>query len=62
MRHGLCARLQIPHQGVGVKIAQQQNELEKQQACGPHGRRSPEPGKDDLGDHRLHLKEQEGAD
>jgi hypothetical protein len=36
-------------------------QLEKQEAGGPHRRRAAEPGKDDLGDNRLHLKEQEGA-
>ena len=61
MHQHLRARLQVAHQGVRIEIAQQQNDLEEQQTGGPHGGRPAKPGQDDLGDHRLHLKEQEGA-
>ena len=53
---------QMPVDGVGVQIARQQHQLEEQQADGPHGRRAAEPGQNHLGDDRLHLKQQKGAD
>ncbi len=61
MEDHLDARLEIADDRVGVKIAQQEHHLEKEETGGPDGGRPAEPGQDDLGDYRLHLEEQEGA-
>jgi hypothetical protein len=56
--------LDLPWQlseGVGVGVAQKQQELEKQHAGGPDAGAAAEPGKDEFADHRLHLEEQKGA-
>ena len=49
------------HEGVRVSVSGQQRELEEQQRGGPHRGRASEPGKNDLGDQRLHLEQQECA-
>ncbi len=47
--------------GVRIHVAREQQQLEEQHADRPYRRAAAEPRKDDLGDERLHLKEQEGA-
>ena len=49
------------HVGVRIDVAGEQQHLEKEHADRPHRRAAAEPGQDDLGDERLHLEEQEGA-
>jgi hypothetical protein len=41
--------------------AEQQRQLKEEKADGPDSRRTAEPRQDDLGDDRLHLKQEEGA-
>ena len=48
-------------QPVGPGVSAEQGNLEKQHAARPHGRRAAEPGEDQLGNERLHLKQQERA-
>ncbi len=57
----LAARGQAPDQEMGVGVAGQQRDLEEQHGRGPHRGGSAEPRQNDLGDERLHLKQEEGA-
>src|ERR1022692_3197929 len=61
MQQHLRPRFEVPDHRVRVQVAQQQHHLEKQHAGGPHRGAAAEPGQDDLGYHRLHLEQQEGA-
>ena len=45
-----------------VSVAQEERDLEEQHAGDPNRGRSAEPGQDQLGNHRLHLKQQERAE
>jgi hypothetical protein len=58
----LLARLQQPVQRVRVQVADQKQQLEEQHATDPHGRRSAEPGQNELGRERLDQKEKTGAE
>ena len=42
-----------------IEIAEEQHDLEKQQAYRPYSRDSPKPRKDFFRDERFHLKEEE---
>jgi len=44
---------------VRVSVAEQQGDLEEEHAGDPDGRRTAEPGQNQLGDHRLYLEQQE---
>ena len=46
---------------VRIGVSGQQHQLEKQHRRAPHRGRSAEPRQNDLGDQRLHLKQQKGA-
>ena len=48
-------------QQMRVGVSEQQHKLEKQKAYDPNRRSASEPRQDDLGDERLHLEQQEGA-
>ena len=61
MDQHLHARFEIADDRMGIKIAQQEHHLEKEQAGGPDRGGSAEPGQDNFGNHRLHLEQQEGA-
>ncbi len=62
MQLTLAARRKAGDDPVGIKVAEQQDHLEEEHARRPHRRRSAEPRQDHLADHRLYLKEQEGAE
>ena len=45
-----------------VQVATKERALKKQHRCSPDRRSPAKPGEDGLADHRLNLKQQEGAD
>jgi len=47
---------------MGVEVAEEKTDLKEQQAGGPDGRRAAEGRQYHLADHRLHQKQQCGAE
>ena len=62
MDHHLPLGIKAADQQVRVSVARQQRRLEKQHGRGPHGGRATEPRQNNLGDERLHLEQEEGAE
>src|ERR1700733_392417 len=61
MHQHLHARLQEADGDVRVSVSRQQQKLEEEHAGAPHRRRAAEPRQNHLGDERLHLEQQKGA-
>ena len=61
MHYHLPLGLYITNQTVRIQVTGQQQELEKEQRCAPHGGRSTKPGQDEFGDHRLDLEQEKSA-
>jgi hypothetical protein len=52
-------RTKISGQAVGVKVSEQQHDLEEKETGGPHRRGAAEPRQYDFGDDQLDLEQQE---
>ena len=61
MQRDLDPKREPPCQPVGIEIAQQQERLEEQHAGGPDRGRAAHRREQPFGNHRLNLKQEEGA-